>query len=686
MATERITIVVSQTGAVSVKKDIEGVGTAAKGSASGVDSLKAALAAYIGLQAAQKVAQLADAGTRLTNTLKQAGLSGQGLVDEQTKLFDLATANGQSVNELAGIYQKLTATQSQLGASGDDVNKVLAGIAASMKLSSGSADDQARALLQLSQVFGGLMVQSQDYNSLIDNAYPLLQAVANGSDRFRGSVSALSAAVRNSSVTSKEFFEALLKGSDANIALAASFNLTIGQALTNFNTKLIQGVLALNNATGAFSFIANAINFAAQNLGVLLALLTPLIGALTVLATQVIYTQLVGAFTAANAALGNMISLFGKLGLALLANPFTVFLAALVIVLGYFTDWQAAIQVTIQLYGALKYAIDSLSGASNEQLLADVKIVLDAKQAAADIVASGEKLAAAAKAAINGGAQQGAPQLKKAVVDGGSQAGATIAGEIARGVGNAAVSLDAILKDQQTRAVAAFNSANGVAAKVLGDSVVDGAKDGGNYIYNQVTGAVTKGAGDVQAAMQTGGSSAATSVQQALTSGGQSAAQSLTIAGQTVSGNIASALQASALFIASQIRSLLSAQTAQAVASAAKDRADARSTLAGIDPHHPGGSGSSGGSSGADGGGSGGASYQYTGPGSAIWMAQQFKGNVNGLVVPGASNSNGNGVTIVNQNDPNNSLTAINTQAGNRTVVNVIKDNAPEVRAILGIN
>jgi tape measure domain-containing protein len=636
MATERITIVVSQTGAVSVKKDIADIGPAANSSATAVDSLKSALAAYIGLQAAQKVGELADAGTRLTNTLRQAGLSGQGLVDEQQKLFDLATANGQSVNELAGIFQKLTAVQGQLGASGKDVDKALTGVAASMKLSTSNAEAQRGSLIQLSQLFGGVNVQAQEYNSLIDGAYPLLQAVARGSDRFGGSVAALTQAVKASSVTTKEFFAALVKGSDANIALAQSFNLTIGQSLTNFNTKLIELVLKINTATGAFNGVSIAINFVATNLGTILAILSPLIAGLTLLAVEIIGGYLVTATLAANAALGNMILTLGRLTLALLANPFTAFLAAVVLVIAYLVDWQKALQTVIQLYGALKYAIDSALGASTEQLKADVKIVLDAKQAAADIVASGQKVAAL----VTGGMNSGGANASKSLTNG------MVAG------GQAAAQILKAGTEEYSKAV--YESLNGVPQKLLG-----AIQTGADYTYNQITGAV-------EASIPTAGITAGSSMQSAIVAGGNTAASTI----------------GAAISSASREATIAATQAAQSLAQSYSGRNSIDQGLGFI----PGGSAS----------GSGGPIYTGKRGGNLSQAIQDSigSGRVNGDGQPKSSHYVGEtvsqvqgagGITIKNYTAPTDALQAIDTNAGNKTIVNVIKGNASEIKALLGI-
>lgn len=641
MATERIIIVVSQTGAVSVKKDIEGVGTASKTAASGVDQLKGALAAYIGLQAAQKLGDLADAGTRLTNSLKQAGLSGQGLFDQQQKLFDIATKNGQSVNELAGIYQKLTSVQGQLDASGQDVDKVMNGIAASMKLSSASSAAQAGSLQQLSQLFGGVNVQAQEYNSLIDGAYPLLQAVAAGSDRFKGSVSALTQAVKNSSVTTKEFFDALVKGSDVNIALAASFNLTIGQALTNFNTKLIQLVLYINQTTGAFNGIAIAINFAAQNLGVILAILSPIIAGFTLLAVQVIGGYFISAVSAATIATGTLITSLSRLLLLLIANPavagLVLITAAIATIITLTGDWEAVIQTVIDAINGAIIGVKnllSLFGATFTKGQFEIKIT------GTEVVAAFNKAADDIKKALPSGADQAGPKLRKAVADGGNDA----ANALKLGTAEASTAI--------------YQALNGVPAKFLG-----AIQTGADYTYNQITGAVERSI--PQAGVQAG-----VSMQNAIIAGGNSAASAIGSA-VAAAGSAMASIQNEAVIAVNQAAQNAKGFSGQSVdlglgyiPGTATPYEQARAQ-ASIDRHRPA----------AD----------------AVRAQRQSAAAAESLSRTGygqtfEAQSSGGGVSVNNYVAPTDVLQAIDTKQGSKTIVNVIKSNASEVRAILGIN
>jgi hypothetical protein len=379
--------------------------------------------------------------------------------------------------------------------------------------------------------------------------------------------------------------------------------------------------------------------------------------------TAAIYTGLIGA-------LATLFTL-------ILSNPLVVLAAGIASAIVYFNGLQHTIEQVITWVGQL---IESLGAAL--QLLGlfsdtaaklqstGLKIQIDAKQAAADITGAVngmtskiDQALAKAKDYIQDGGAKAAPLLTNGMVAGGKQAS------------------DILKAGTAQAAQATYQALNGVPQQIQG-----AIKAGADYTYNQVTGGYEKSAGSVQAAMQTGGNSAATSVKQALTTGGQSAAQSLTIAGQTVSGDIANVLQTKALEIARLITLAFQTQIAQMQASAAKDRADARATLAGINSHG-GGSGSSG--SGATGSGS--FTSTSGGVGSGAIGVGGVQGGRGPVFTEGGGNGGGtqsnslSGLTIVNQNDPHNTIAAIDTVQGNKSVINVIKNNPDQIRSILGV-
>jgi tape measure domain-containing protein len=205
----------------------------------------ALLASTAGVGAAMSVEgvrRAADAWTIYTNSLRVAGLEGEALTDTQDALYQMAQRNGVAFGGLADIYGRGRQAADNLGASEQDLMRFVSGTAAAMRIQGRDAASTAGAMLQLTQLLGGTKVQAQEYNSLIDGMYPLLQAVAAGSDRWGGSVAALTNDVKASDVTTREFFEAALNGMGRLETRAAQASLTTSssiQIITNAWSRYI---------------------------------------------------------------------------------------------------------------------------------------------------------------------------------------------------------------------------------------------------------------------------------------------------------------------------------------------------------------------------------------------------------------------------------------------------------------
>ena len=225
------------------------------------------------------VVGLADSYTRFTNQLKLAGLEGQALTRTQDALFVSAQKYGVELEGLGTLYGRVSQAGKELGATNEDLLKLTNGVAAAIKVQGAAAPQVAGALLQLSQALGGVNVRAEEYNSINDGARPILQAVANGSDRFKGSVNALRAAVIEGKVSSREFYEAFLKGSGQLEAQATKSNLTIAASLTTLNNALgfyigrsDDSLSATERAAAGIALLAENINLIVPALGVLIGL------------------------------------------------------------------------------------------------------------------------------------------------------------------------------------------------------------------------------------------------------------------------------------------------------------------------------------------------------------------------------------------------------------------------------
>lgn len=259
----------------SIGTSVEAVERQMRASSAGIRTALLASTAGIGAAfGANQLKEFADGYTRYTNQLKVAGLEGSGLVQVQDGLFATAQKYGVELESLGALYGRTSQGAKELGASQGDLLKFANGVAASIKVQGGAASEAKGALQQLSQALGGQIVRAEEYNSINEGARPILQAVANGSDRFKGSVNALRTAVLAGTVTSKEFFAAALKGFPSIEAQAAKSNLTIGASFTVLNNAFGRYIGETDSALSATARVSAGITGLADNLDTVVPALT----------------------------------------------------------------------------------------------------------------------------------------------------------------------------------------------------------------------------------------------------------------------------------------------------------------------------------------------------------------------------------------------------------------------------
>ncbi|NSL20569.1 tape measure protein [Agrobacterium tumefaciens] len=202
---------------------------------------------------AQGFRQLSDSATRIDNSLKVAGLSGEALEGVYQKLFVAAQKNAAPLETLVQLYGRVSLVQNELGVSSDQIIKLSNNVALALRASGQSSQEASGALLQLSQALGAGVVRAEEFNSIQEGAPTILQAAAAGIQQAGGSVAKLRQIMLDGNLSSKAFFDGINAGAPVLEQKVASAVLTVDQRLENLRT-------ALTNATREFNTSSNAAN------------------------------------------------------------------------------------------------------------------------------------------------------------------------------------------------------------------------------------------------------------------------------------------------------------------------------------------------------------------------------------------------------------------------------------------
>ncbi|MGP4670643.1 tape measure protein [Agrobacterium salinitolerans] len=217
------------------------------------DLASGAAKAFALIGGAQGFRQLSDSATKIDNSLKVAGLSGEALEGVYQNLFAAAQKNAAPLETLVQLYGRVALVQRELGVSSDEIINLSSNVALALRASGQSSQEASGALLQLSQALGSGVVRAEEFNSILEGAPTILQAAAAGIQQAEGSVAKLRQIMLDGKLSSKAFFDGINAGAPVLEQKVAGAVLTLDQRLENLRT-------ALTNATRDFNKSSNAAN------------------------------------------------------------------------------------------------------------------------------------------------------------------------------------------------------------------------------------------------------------------------------------------------------------------------------------------------------------------------------------------------------------------------------------------
>lgn len=215
--------------------------------------------ALAGIATVSNATKALDAFTRIQNSLKVTGLAGDQLRAVYDELYASAQRQGAPLETLATLYSRVAGAQTELKTSSSEILTFTEGVATALRVSGQSAEQASGALLQLGQALAGGKVQAEEYNSLLDGARPLLQAVANGLTEAGGSVAKLTALVKDGQVSSEAFYRAGLAGFAELSRQASTSSATVGQATERVSNAFINLVGKIDEVGNVSSNVTSII-------------------------------------------------------------------------------------------------------------------------------------------------------------------------------------------------------------------------------------------------------------------------------------------------------------------------------------------------------------------------------------------------------------------------------------------
>lgn len=274
MTTETIDIRIREDGSRVVRRNLEEVGNGARRGAEGVDILKRALGFLAGALAIGKIIQWTDAWSRASGLIAVSTRNVSEAAMVQDELFKAAQKTRTQYSAMAELYSRVARSGKELGVSQKEILDFTEGVGKSLAVQGVSATAASGALMQMGQALGSGVVRAEEFNSMNEATPLILQTVANNMDGMGGSVAKLRQKMIDGKLTSREFFDAFMKGQGDLTTDFEKMSMTFGQSWTVIENGLTRYFGKLNESLGISKAFGTVAKWIAENLdlvGVVLA-------------------------------------------------------------------------------------------------------------------------------------------------------------------------------------------------------------------------------------------------------------------------------------------------------------------------------------------------------------------------------------------------------------------------------
>lgn len=302
----------AQQAADKVKTEVDKIG-------SGLSGLTGLLAGLASVGFAKSMLDTADAVQSINSQIRQVVSSETEYLAVQRQLLDTANHTRASLESTASLYVSTSRALKDYGYTQQEILKFTEATNNAMTIGGVGAQQQAAALMQLSQALGSGVLQGDEFKSIAEAAPILLDTIAEYMGKSRAEIKKLGS---EGKLTADVIFKAISGASEKLGEQAAKMPMTMGQALTVFSNNWQSMVSKLMNDSGAMSGIAAIIKLIADNLN----LVVPIVAGFAVAVAAAVAPTL-------------------ALNVALLANPFGIIAVSIGTVIGLIAKFGDKIDV-----------------------------------------------------------------------------------------------------------------------------------------------------------------------------------------------------------------------------------------------------------------------------------------------------------------------------------------------------
>lgn len=289
-------------------------GDKAEEAAGGLGKIGTVLAGFATLSFAKSLLDTADAMQSINSQVRQVTSSETEYLSVQRQLLEVANNTRASLESTASLYVSTSRALKDYGYTQQEILQFTEATNNAMTIGGVGAQQQAAALMQLSQALGSGVLQGDEFKSIAEAAPILLDTIAEYMGKSRAEIKKLGS---EGQLTADVIFKAISGASEKFGEQAAKMPMTMGQALTVFSNNWQSMVSKLLNDSGAMSGIASIIKLIADNLNLVVPIMAGFAVAIAAATVQVLglnVAMLANPFGLIAVAIGAVIGLIAQFG------------------------------------------------------------------------------------------------------------------------------------------------------------------------------------------------------------------------------------------------------------------------------------------------------------------------------------------------------------------------------------
>ncbi|WP_284087127.1 tape measure protein [Acinetobacter pittii] len=204
-----------------------------------------------------------DLYTGINNKLKLVTNNQEELNQAMDDTFAIAQRSASSWGAVNDVYSKYMSNAKTLNLTQEQTAKLTEITSKAVAISGSNAESASAALFQYGQALDGGVLRAEEFNSLVDGAGGLLNAMAKGLGVTRGELRQM---MLDGQLTGEVITKALLKAGDSVEELYGKTDKTITQSLEMLSNGITKFVGETGQGSGAAQTLAGSIQILAENL------------------------------------------------------------------------------------------------------------------------------------------------------------------------------------------------------------------------------------------------------------------------------------------------------------------------------------------------------------------------------------------------------------------------------------